>query len=86
MFPTDKVIEFKKLTIFNKVISKKVSIEQLKRVGRTALTPFRALKDKKTNEDFSMYSVANWHDYTLFNTLFPRPKKEISRKERTKKL
>jgi hypothetical protein len=74
--PKEKVIEFTKLSMFCKEYSKKVPIDNLKRVSRSPITPFLALKNKKTNEDFSMFSVGNWKDITLFNTLFPKLKKE----------
>jgi hypothetical protein len=74
--PAEKVIEFTKLSMFCKEYNKKVPIDNLKRVSRSPITPFLALKNKKTNEDYSMFSVGIWKDITLFNTLFPKPKKE----------
>jgi hypothetical protein len=71
--PTENIIEFKKLSLFNKIKTKKINVDELKRVQRSAMTPFKALKHKKTGEDFSMFSIGNWNDIALFNTLFPKP-------------
>lgn len=71
--PSENSIEFKKLSLFNKIKTKKINIDQLKRAQRSAMTPFKALKNKKTGEDFSMFSIGNWNDIALFNSLFPKP-------------
>jgi hypothetical protein len=73
--PKEGVIEFKKLNLINQIKTKKVKIEDLKRMARSPMTPFKALRNKKTREDFSMFSIGNWNDIALFNTLFPKPKK-----------
>jgi hypothetical protein len=82
--PAERVIEFTKLSMFCKEYTKKIPIDELKRVSRSPITPFLALKNKKTNEDFSMFSVGIWRDITLFNTLFPKPKKERNPKREPK--
>jgi hypothetical protein len=82
--PKESVIEFKKLSLFNKIKTKTVKVEELKRLQRSAMAPFKALKNKKTGEDFSMYSIGNWSDIALFNTLFPKPQK-VTRDRKDKK-
>lgn len=82
--PKDSVIEFKKLTLLNKIKTKQVKVEDLKRMARSPMTPFKALRDKKSGEDFSMFSIGNWNDIALFNTLFPKPKKVVKEKKSPK--
>ena len=82
--PKDKQIEFKKLSLLNKIKTQKVNIDDLKRVQRSAMTPFKALKHKKTKEDYSMFSIGNWNDIALFNTLFPKPEVIQKREKKPK--
>jgi hypothetical protein len=71
--PNEKAVEFTKFSFRSKPYVQKESIENLKRVGRSAHTPFASLKNHKTGDVYSMNGIPGWKDLKLFNTLFPAP-------------
>jgi hypothetical protein len=83
--PKEGVIEFKKLSRLNNILTSKVNIDMLKRVQRSAMTPYKALKNTKTGEGYSMFSIGNWNDIALFNTLFPKPQVKSKKEMKDKK-
>lgn len=79
--PTEKALEVTKMNIFCKKYTKIHKIEDLKRVPRSAVTPFVSLKNKKNNELLSMNGLGVWKDIKLYNTLFPIPLRKKPSKE-----
>ena len=83
--PKEKVVEFTKLSFFSKAYQVREPVEQLKRAGggNAKLTPFLSLKNKISNNMYSMNGIGEWRDRKLFNALFPQLK--ANAKSKTKK-
>jgi hypothetical protein len=84
--PKEKVVEFTKLNFFSKPYKIIEKVDELKRIGggSNKLTPFLSLKNRISNNMYSMNGIGEWKDRKLFNALFPIHKpvaKSKSKKE-----
>lgn len=71
--PKAKTVEFTKLSFFSKPYNVVEKVEELKRIGggSNKLTPFLSLKNRISNNMYSMNGIGEWKDRKLFNALFP---------------
>jgi hypothetical protein len=80
----DRIVEFTKLDFRRRPYKVLYSPDELKRIPRSAFTPFLSLKRMDEKEDFSMSGIGKWNDIKLFNTIFPHPKQAEGEKTENK--